>query len=66
MRIRSTYAAMILLPPLFVAYAWLVEYKVHIAAPVVVLFFLGMGTSLLLLPQLVKLLTRENETIADM
>ncbi|GAA5846678.1 hypothetical protein JCM5353_008666 [Sporobolomyces roseus] len=41
MRIRSTYAAMILLPPLFVAYAWLVEYKVHVAAPVVVLFLLG-------------------------
>lgn len=41
MRIQSTYAAMILLPPLLVAYAWLVDYHVQIAGPVVILFFLG-------------------------
>jgi len=55
MRIRSTYAAMILLPPLFVAYAWLVEYKVHIAAPVVVLFLLGVGASTFLSPSARKI-----------
>ncbi|GAA5899676.1 uncharacterized protein JCM6883_005950 [Sporobolomyces salmoneus] len=40
-RIKSTYSAMVLLPPLFVAYAWLVQYSVQIAGPVVILFFLG-------------------------
>jgi hypothetical protein len=45
MRIKSTYAAMILLPPLFIAYAWLVYYEVNIAGPVVILFFLGTCTS---------------------
>ncbi|GAA5964081.1 hypothetical protein JCM3765_000895 [Sporobolomyces pararoseus] len=41
MRIKSTYAAMVLLPPLLIAYAWLVEYTVNVAGPVVILFFLG-------------------------
>ncbi|BGP02946.1 Vacuolar DHA amino acid exporter [Rhodotorula toruloides ATCC 204091] len=41
MRIKSTYPALAFLPPLFVAYAWTVYYKVHIAGPIVVLFFLG-------------------------
>ncbi|GAA5912558.1 hypothetical protein JCM5296_003479 [Sporobolomyces johnsonii] len=41
MRIKSTYAAMVFLPPLFVAYAWLVRYEVIVAGPVVILFFLG-------------------------
>lgn len=43
MRIKSTYAAMVLLPPLLIAYAWLVEYTVNVAGPVVILFFLGAG-----------------------
>ncbi|GAA5843409.1 hypothetical protein JCM3766R1_002943 [Sporobolomyces carnicolor] len=41
MRIKSTYAAMIILPPLLIAYAWLVYYAVNVAGPVVILFFLG-------------------------
>lgn len=41
MRIKSTYPALAFLPPLFVAYAWTVYYEVHIAGPIVVLFFLG-------------------------
>lgn len=41
MRIKSTYGAMLFLPPLFVAYAWTVQEQVSIAGPVVVLFFLG-------------------------
>ncbi|GAA5962196.1 hypothetical protein JCM8115_006625 [Rhodotorula mucilaginosa] len=41
MRIKSTYGAMVFLPPLFVAYAWTVQKQVSIAGPVVVLFFLG-------------------------
>lgn len=45
MRIKSTYAAMIILPPLLIAYAWLVYYAVNVAGPVVILFFLGTGTS---------------------
>ncbi|GAA5868553.1 hypothetical protein JCM3774_005426 [Rhodotorula dairenensis] len=41
MRIKSTYGAMLFLPPLFVAYAWLVQKEVSVAGPVVILFFLG-------------------------
>lgn len=41
MRIKSTYGAMVFLPPLFVAYAWTVQEQVSIAGPVVILFFLG-------------------------
>ncbi|GAA5907501.1 hypothetical protein JCM6882_003878 [Rhodosporidiobolus microsporus] len=41
MRIKSTYPALPFVPLLFIAYAWTVYYEVHIAGPVVVLFFLG-------------------------
>ncbi|BGP42886.1 hypothetical protein JCM10449v2_006898 [Rhodotorula kratochvilovae] len=41
MRIRSTYPVLAVLPCLYVVYGWLVYYEVHVAGPVVVLFFLG-------------------------
>ncbi|BGP42932.1 hypothetical protein JCM10449v2_006947 [Rhodotorula kratochvilovae] len=41
MRIKSTYPAFAFLPCLYIAYGWLVYYEVHVAGPVVVLFFLG-------------------------
>lgn len=41
MRIKSTFPAMLFLPPLYIAYAWLVQKEVSVAGPVVILFFLG-------------------------
>ncbi|CAE6440012.1 unnamed protein product [Rhizoctonia solani] len=41
MRLQSTKPAMIFLPFFVVAYAWMCEKHVHIAGPVVVLFFSG-------------------------
>ena len=43
MRIRSTYPVLAVLPCLYVVYGWLVYYEVHVAGPVIVLFFLGAG-----------------------
>ncbi|QRV92413.1 major facilitator superfamily transporter [Ceratobasidium sp. AG-Ba] len=43
MRLQSTKPAMVLLPLLVVGYAWMCEEHVHIAGPVVVLFFAGFG-----------------------
>lgn len=31
-------------PALFIAYAWTIEYHVHIAAPLIILFLLGLST----------------------
>lgn len=41
MRLQSTYAAMVLMIPSFLVYAWTCEYKVNIAGPVIALFFAG-------------------------
>ncbi|TNY23883.1 vacuolar DHA amino acid exporter [Rhodotorula diobovata] len=41
MRIKSTYPAFAFLPCLYIAYGWLVYFELHIAGPVIVLFFLG-------------------------
>lgn len=40
-RIRSVLVPMVVLPPMFVAYAWLADYHIHVAACCVVLFLLG-------------------------
>lgn len=44
MRLQSTKIALFFLPPLFIVYAWLVQYHVDIAGPVVTLVFLGFST----------------------
>ncbi|GAA5853337.1 hypothetical protein JCM8547_000289 [Rhodosporidiobolus lusitaniae] len=41
MRIKSTYPVLPWVPLLYIAYGWVAYYHVHIAGPVVVLFFLG-------------------------
>ncbi|KAF9517241.1 hypothetical protein BS47DRAFT_1339996 [Hydnum rufescens UP504] len=41
MRLRSTLVVMGLLPPCVLAYAWMCQMKVHVAGPVVMLFFAG-------------------------
>lgn len=46
MRIKSTYPAFAFLPCLYIAYGWLVYFELHIAGPVIVLFFLGAGAFL--------------------
>lgn len=40
MRIKSTYVPMVLMPPLFIGYAWAVEKHVPIYGPLIILFFL--------------------------
>ncbi|KAK4052789.1 hypothetical protein OIV83_002076 [Microbotryomycetes sp. JL201] len=44
MRIRSTRVMLAPIPCLFIAYAWTVNYGIHVAGPIVILFFLGLAT----------------------
>lgn len=43
MRIKSTFVAMIIVPPCYIAYAWTVDKHTSIAGPVVSLFFGGIA-----------------------
>ncbi|KAM0786891.1 hypothetical protein ACM66B_002315 [Microbotryomycetes sp. NB124-2] len=44
MRIHSTRLMLAPIPLFFIAYAWTVDFGVHVAAPIVILFFLGLAT----------------------
>lgn len=42
MRLESTFLGMVCLPPSIVVYGWVIQERVHVAAPCVFLFFSGL------------------------